>query len=64
MKNESVVTTALANSKGWYRIIGITEGTYTLKVEKEGYVTVIITDLKVTSKGELKKDIQLVQQKK
>ena len=64
LKKDSLVTTTISDSKGAYKVIGLPEGTYNLKAEKEGYTTVNISDFKVTSKAEIKKDIQLVQQKK
>lgn len=59
LNKDSIVTTAITDNKGTYKVIGLTEGTYILKVEKEGYSTATIPVIKVTSKAEIKKDIRL-----
>jgi hypothetical protein len=63
LKKDTVITSAITNSKGAYKVISLPEGTYTLKAEKAGYTTVNFPDIKVTVKSEIKKNIQLVQQK-
>jgi hypothetical protein len=61
LKKDSVITSAITNSKGFYKVISLPEGTYALKAEKTGYKTVTIPDIKVTVKSEIKKNIKLVQ---
>jgi hypothetical protein len=61
LKKETVITSAITDSKGAYKVIGLPEGTYSLKAEKTGYKTVTIPDINVTVKSEIKKNIKLVQ---
>ncbi len=62
LQADTVVTTALSGHKGKYKVIGLPAGTYSLKAEKEGYVTKEMKDIKVVPKGEFKADFQLVKQ--
>jgi hypothetical protein len=63
LKKDTIVTTAITNSKGFYKVIGLPVGIYNLKAEKEGYTTANIKDINVICRGEIMKNIQLVQQK-
>jgi hypothetical protein len=57
---DTVVTTALTNSKGYYKVMGLHAGKYSMKVEKEGYTTVAVTDINLNPKSSIKKDFKLV----
>jgi hypothetical protein len=59
---DTIVTTALTDSLGKYKVIGLRPGTYGLKAEKTGYKTVTFSGIKVFWKMEAKKNIQLVKQ--
>lgn len=59
LNGEEVVTTALTNEAGVFKIVGIPNGTYTLLIEKEGYKAVEITNVMVTKKPVVNKDIKL-----
>jgi len=54
-----VVTTALTNAGGVFKIIGIPAGKYSLTVEKDGYKKVEITSVEVKNKHELIRNIVL-----
>jgi hypothetical protein len=60
LQADTVVTTALTNAQGNYKVMGLHAGIYSMKVEKEGYTTVTIADLKVAQKYCVRKDIKLV----
>jgi len=59
---DTLVTTALTDSLGKYKVIGLKAGTYGLKAEKTGYKTVIINGIKLDRKESVKQNIQLVKQ--
>lgn len=62
LRAETVVTTALTNAKGLYKVMGLQAGSYTMKVEKDGFAPVTITNIQVTPKSGVKKDILLIKQ--
>ncbi|APF17743.1 DUF4382 domain-containing protein [Caldithrix abyssi] len=45
---DSVVTHTFTNRMGFYKILGLPEGTYTLKAEKEGYQSEEVNGIQVT----------------
>lgn len=47
MKGEQVVTTAITDEKGQYRIIGLPVGTYQVTAAKEGYKTETSGDIRI-----------------
>ena len=57
---DTVVTTALTNAKGYYKVMGLHDGKYSMKVEKDGYTTVTVTDIVLSPKSSIKKDVKLV----
>jgi hypothetical protein len=60
-QNSEVITTALTDAEGKFKIIGIPSGTYSLSVEKEGFESVEVKNIVVTKKQEVVKNIKLVQ---
>jgi len=52
VSRDSVVTHTFTNRLGFYRILGLAEGTYTVKAEKEGYLLQEVSGLEVT-KGQV-----------
>jgi hypothetical protein len=56
-----LVTTALTDIEGKFKIIGVPSGTYSLTVEKEGFETAEIKSIAVNKKTEIVKNIKLVQ---
>jgi hypothetical protein len=57
-----MVTTAVSDNLGSYKVIGLMHGTYALTVEKEGYNKVSLNRISVWKKSDVKKNIQLVKQ--
>ena len=55
-----VITTALTDIDGVFKIIGVPSGTYSLTVEKEGFVSTEVKNIVVTKKQEVVKNIKLV----
>ncbi len=49
---DSVITHTFTNRLGFYKILGLPEGTYTVKAEKEGYNSVEVSDI-VVEKGQV-----------
>lgn len=58
---DEVVTTALTDIEGEFKIIGVPSGTYSLTVEKEGFVSAEVKNIVVTKKQEVVRNIKLVQ---
>lgn len=58
-QGETVVTSALSNEDGFYKVIGLPAGTYSILVEAEGFDDKTIIDIVVPEKGKVKKDVQL-----
>jgi hypothetical protein len=56
-----VITTALTDVEGEFKIIGVPSGTYSLTVEKEGFLSAEVKNIVVTKKQEVVKNIKLVQ---
>ncbi len=62
LRSDTVVTTAITNSRGMYEVTGLTTGAYDLKAEKEGYKTVTLNNIKVNKLSRILKNIKLVRQ--
>ena len=60
MQGDSVLTSSFSDEDGNYALIGIPAGTYIMKCEKEGYGTVTLTGLEVTTEQKTIQNIQLV----
>ena len=56
---DSVVSTALSNSSGEYKLIGLPAKTYALSAEKEGYIPFTEKNIKIAPKAKIRKDIRL-----
>ena len=59
VKGDTVISSTTSLSSGFYRMIGLPEGNYTLFAAKEGYDTAKIEDLHVWGRRETKEDIEM-----
>ena len=59
MQEETVVATATSDEQGYYAIIGVPAGTYTITAVKEGYETVTIDDMIIKAGNKLVQDFTL-----
>lgn len=53
------VTTALTGEEGVFRVIGLPAGTYDLTIDAEGFKQAVVSDVVVTKKQEVLKNIKL-----
>ena len=60
---DTVVSSTTTQESGFYRMIGLPEGDYTLFAAKEGYDTAKIEDLHVWGRRESREDIELIPSK-
>lgn len=58
-QNAEVITTALTNQGGIFKIIGIPEGNYSVIISKEGYKTVEKSEVQIRNKREVIKNVVL-----
>lgn len=59
IQGDELITTALTNPGGVFKIIGVPVGIYKIIVEKEGYKTVELTSIETKKKSEVAKNIVL-----
>ena len=59
LKGDTVISSTTSEQSGFYRMIGLPEGDYTLFAAKEGYDTAKIEDLHIYGKRESKANIEL-----
>ncbi len=60
LEGDSVVNLAISNESGFYKMIGIHEGSYTLFAAMEGYDTARVENIQITATGIVQTDIELV----
>lgn len=63
LKGDSVISSTTSEESGFYKMIGIPEGTYTLFAAMQGYDTTRIENLQLSGKRETKVDIKLIPSK-
>lgn len=59
---DTLYTTSLTNELGEYRIIGITEGTYDVQVELDGYLPALQEGVNISIGAETSQDFQLTEE--
>lgn len=59
LKSDSVVSSTTSEESGFYQMIGIPEGTYTLYAAMQGYDTTEVNDINISGREHTKIDLEL-----